>query len=425
MFKIMNLTRLKNYHELKQYLKDPLYKNSFFLVLGRSLNVTCGFFFWILAARLYSIEDLGIATALISSLSLVMLFSRFGFDFSLIRFLPLDNKSNVFNTCLIITTIASLFIGMFYISGINLFSPGLSFLQDPKYTFIFLFFALLNSVALMTGNTFLAIRKAEYYFFQNIFLALRIPLLIPLVFLGASGIFAACGLAYLLAAMFAFPFLSKFIKFDFHPDKKFIKESFRFSSGNYFSKIFSEVPLLILPIMVLNFLGEAETAKYYLAYAIGNLVFIVPDALSTSLFVEGSHGEGLKKNAIRAVLGIYAFLIPAAFLIYFFGGLLLGFLGKNYLEALTLLKIFVLSSFLIAIYDLFIPIQNVRMKVESIVKLNFAWFLLILGLSYVFLFKFGIVGIGYAWAITFGVLDLIIIVFVKKMGWLDLKKSSS
>ncbi|MCK4736330.1 MAG: oligosaccharide flippase family protein [Methanophagales archaeon] len=77
--------------ELKQHLNDPLYKNSFFLVLSRVFNVACGFFFWMLAARLYSINDVGLATALISSSGLLILLTRFGLDQSIIRFFPVRN----------------------------------------------------------------------------------------------------------------------------------------------------------------------------------------------------------------------------------------------------------------------------------------------------------------------------------------------
>jgi hypothetical protein len=56
------------------------------------------------AARIYSIEDVGITTALISSLNLITLFSLFGFDYSLIRFLPISNNRKVYNTCLVITS---------------------------------------------------------------------------------------------------------------------------------------------------------------------------------------------------------------------------------------------------------------------------------------------------------------------------------
>ncbi len=406
-----------NIKNLLEQLKVPLYKNSLFLMLSRVFNVACGFVFWILAAKFYSVEDVGLATALISSLGLVILFSRFGFDFSLIRFFHVNDKSRVLNTCLVITTVSSLIVGVIYLLGINFFAGGLSFMQNPDYAAVFLLFAIMNSIVSITGNALTAMRKADHFFYQNVFLASRIPILIPLAFLGSFGIFGSVGLAFLLSAVFTILLLRKFVRFDFKIDNKFINESLRFSSGNYISSVLQTVPTMIMPILILNLLGEAEAAKYYIAFAIGNLVLIVPDALSTSLFVEGSHGESLRKSVIKAGVAIYAFLIPAVILIYFFGDFLLGLVGKDYAEASQLLRLLALSSFFVAVYSLFLPVQNVRMKVESIVKLNLLRFLVLVGLSYVFILRFGIKGIGYAWLITYAILGIGILWSVKRKGW--------
>ena len=398
-------------------LEDPLYKNSFFLTLARFINVAMGFVFWIIAAKFYSVEDVGVATALLSSLGILILFSRLGFDSSLIRFVHINDKNKVFNTSIIITTIFSLIAGIIYILGIDFISPGLSFLKNPGYAIIFLFFVIMNSIISITGIAFIAIRKADYYFVQNTILGLRILLLTPLIFLGSLGIFGSVGLAYFFSALFSFYYLKKFIKFEFAIDNQFINESFRFSSGNYISNIM-QTSNLFLPILVFNLLGGAETAKYYIAFAIGNLVLIIPDALSTSLFVEGSHGESLKKNVIKAGLVMSFLLIPAVIFIYFFGDILLGLIGKNYVDSFELLKLLVLSSFFVAAYSLFISIQNVRMNVGLIVKLNLLMFVLLMGLSYVLILKFGIVGVGYAWTITYGILALVVGVLIKRAEWI-------
>ena len=412
---MIDLKRTKN--RLFGYAKDPLYENSLYITLARILNVFCGFLFWNIAARYYSIESVGVATALISSLNLVILFSRFGFDISIIRFLPINDKNKVFNTCLTITTTFSFIVGIIYVAGIKFFSPGLSFIQIPKFAIIFIIFVVISSITLIMGNAFIAMRKAKYYFLQNVFMASRVLLLIPLVFLGSFGIFGSAGIAYFVAAFFLYLVLKKFLVFNLKIDKNFIRKSFKFSSMNYISNIFFAIPTLILPIIILNLLGGAEAAKYYIAFAIGNLVLIVPTALTTSLFVEGSHGESLRKNVIKAGLGIYSFLIPAVIFIYFFGDFLLGLFGKDYVEALELLRLITLSSLFVAIYSLFIPIQNVRMRVESIVKLNFIRLLLLLGSSYLFILKFGIVGVGYAWMMTYGILSLGIVGLAKKEEW--------
>ena len=406
------------YNFIKKYLGNPLLKNSFFLLIGSYFNVASGFFFWIIAARFYSIEDVGVATALMSSLGLVMLFSNFGFDHSIIRYLPINDKDKVFNSCLIITVISTIIVGFIYISSINYFSSSLSFMQDFKFMMIFLLFAVMSSITSIMGNAFVAMRNGGLFFFQNVLQGVRVLLLIPLVFLGSFGIFGSVGISYLIATLFSFLIIKKHIGLNFKIDKAFIKESLSYSSGNYVSHVLMVSPTLILPILILNLSGEIETAKYYIAYAIGNLVLIIPDSLGTSLFVEGSHGESLKKNIKKSLIAIYSFLIPSVIFLYFFGDILLGFFGKNYIEAFELLRYFALSSFFVVAYSLFVPIQKVRMKIESIVKLNLLRFLLLLGLSYVFISIFGIVGAGYAWMLTHLVLGILIYLLVKKNGWI-------
>ena len=64
----------KNQEELEEYLRGPLYKNSFFIMLTSISNAGFGFIFWMFAAKLYPKEDVGIATALISSMALLCCF---------------------------------------------------------------------------------------------------------------------------------------------------------------------------------------------------------------------------------------------------------------------------------------------------------------------------------------------------------------
>lgn len=73
--------------------KDPLYKNSFFIMLTSLSSSGFGFVFWMLAAKLYMKEDVGIATALISSMGMLILLTRFGLDVSIIRFFPKRTKA--------------------------------------------------------------------------------------------------------------------------------------------------------------------------------------------------------------------------------------------------------------------------------------------------------------------------------------------
>lgn len=411
--------RYLNWKAITALARDPLYRNSFFMAFTNVFNAACGFFFWMIAARLYSVEQVGLATALVSSLGLVILFSRLGFDSSIIRFFTSEDRGKIISTSLIVTTLACVLSAVIFILLAEMVTPSMLFLKEQKYALAFVLIGLVNSVAAITGNAFVADRKADHYFLQNIFMALRIPALVSLAFLGVFGIFGSVGLGYLIASLFGLLILHRSIaEIRLIVDWEFIRKSFRFSFWNYASSILTAAPGLIIPLMVLNMFGEAEAARYYIAFAIGNLVLYIPQSFGTSLFVEGSHGEGLKKSALRAAAASLILLVPSVSFIFLFGDRTLGLLKGEYIEAFDLLRIIALSSFPVTAYSLFIPIQNVKMEVESIVKLNALRFILLLGLSYVLMLRYGILGLGYAWIASYVIIAILLGWMIRKAGWI-------
>lgn len=403
---------------LTKCINDPLYRGSFFLSLSAVFNAGCGLLFWMVAARNFSINDVGIATALISSSGLLVLFSRLGFDVSMIRFYPTENKEGVFWTSLIITTLAAFLMGILYIIFSELLFPSLALVQNPFYALIFLFTTLANSVSTMTGLAFVANRRSKFFLYQNLVMATRLPLLIPMALFGGFGILGSIGLAYILASTLAFLFLNKSISLScFRIDRSFIRRSFRFSLWNYLSEIFFAVPTFILPILIFSQLSKAETAIYYIAFTIGSLIQIIPSSFATSILVEGSHGKDLKDNVKKALFMAILLMVPLVLLFCIFGGYILGLLRPEYIQAFDLLRLFALSSFLVLVYSIYMPIQNVKMRIEDMTKLNLLRCLLLLVISYILVPKYGIIGVGYAWAATYGFMDIIILIDIKRQNW--------
>ena len=158
---------------------------------------------------------------------------------------------------------------------VNVFSPELAFLQSPAYALVFLAYITISVVAQIGSTTFIAARKAEFSFLQNLLLMLRLPLLVPLAFLGAFGILTSIGLAYVLVCL-AIVYLGQFVRLKFTVDTEFVKTSLKFSFGNYVAQIFLNFTYFALPTMILSILGSDEAAKYYIAYTIGNLLLQVP-----------------------------------------------------------------------------------------------------------------------------------------------------
>src|SRR5512147_3165660 len=132
---------------IRRFFSDSLYKNSFFLVANRGLVVLTGFVFWMVATRLYPVDDVGLAVAFVSSSQLIGSFALFGFDSSIIRFFNSYDKSKIFNTAFFVVILLSATGSLAYIAGFKYFSPDLAIIQQPLYATVFLLFTIALSVA--------------------------------------------------------------------------------------------------------------------------------------------------------------------------------------------------------------------------------------------------------------------------------------
>jgi O-antigen/teichoic acid export membrane protein len=418
MFNVKSVLAEKGDFRSRQFLQDPLYKNSLFIFLNSIASTGFGFLFWVIAAKLCSPQDIGIATALISSQSLLILLSRFGLDSSIIRFFPEMDKSKVFSTSVIVTNISVAILGMTYLSTVDLFSPQLSFLKATSNSLAFIVFLMASSAASLAGISFIAMRKAEYSFVQNVLIGSRVIFIFPLAFLGAMGIFSAVGISFIIALLIsATSLFRQKVRPCLEIDRRFLRDAFRFSSGNYISSLLSTAPNQLLPLMILSTLGAKETAHYYIAATVVSPLFMVPGAVSMSLFVEGSHGESLRKNAMKSLALTLSILLPLIGVFYFFGGYFLDLVGKSYVEGFAMLRALAFSSVFVAIYQIYFSVKMVHKDVRGLIFLSSLAFVSIIGLSYAFMNVSGILGIGYAWIVGYGLCSLIVVGLAMRAGW--------
>ena len=408
------ISNLQNKIHYINFIHDPLFKNAFFLMLSCISTAGFGFIFWMLAAKYYSASDVGIATGIISSMTLIVYLSRLGLDYSIIRFFPTHDKCRVFNTSTVIPTFVALIFGSIFIAGVHFFSPELFFLRSPLYTLFYLISLTSSSMIFMAGIAFVAIREAEFQLYMNLIVGSRVLFLMLFISLGAIGIFYAVGTSFFFAFIVALVLITKSgINLKLEIDRKFLTDSFNFSAGNYLTGLFMTVPTMLLPIIILNMHLVEQAAYYYIVYGIVLLLFMIPDSISTSLFVEGSNGQSLKKTVIRALVIIFLFLIPIALFLYLYGDWILGFIGEDYVAGgLGVLRLMIFASFFVVVNNVYFAIKRIQKDTKEITVLSGIICVLLIGFSYLLLPILGIIGIGYAWIISYGVGALIIAIRV-------------
>ena len=403
----------KNREDLRRHLSDPLFKNAYFLMLSSITSAGSGFFFWLIVARFYSAEDVGLASAIISATGLIAMLSLLGFDVSLVRFLPeRDDKAELINTCLIISFIFSLAFALIFLSGIDVWSPSLNLIREKTFLFLFLFYTAISPLtALQSQGVFVGFRKAEYTFYQTIVTFARVAIVPFLTAFGAFGIYASYSLTSILAFLLGLFLISKTCSYRFSFSFKLLNDIFHYSAGNYLARILESLPTLILPIMVVNVLGAEQNAYFFIAWAVSGLLLVIPSATSRSLLAEGSYGEDLRFNALRAIKFISLLLLPAITFIFLFGDYLLLIFGKQYAEnSLKVLRILALASIPYSVNVLYASIKRIRKEIKPLIYLYAGISILTIATSYLLMQNMGIIGVGIAWVLA-NVLVAVFIVF--------------
>jgi exosortase/archaeosortase family protein len=389
--------------KLKTVMNDSLYRNSIYLMLSTAIMSFLGFIFWMIAARLYTTENIGLATAIISVMGLIVGLSVLGLNVGLIRYLPTSkDKNKKINTCFTLVGLMTIIVGSIYLLCIGKFSPALIFIQENiLFAFTFLFFMFFASINSLMDSIFTALRNTKYILVKNsIFSILKIAGLSIFVSLGAFGIFTSWMISLIIGLMVVGVVLVK--KYDYHPRFSFndsiIKRMGPYSFGNYVAGFIGGLPLIILPLLILNRLGAETTAYYYMAMMIATLLFVIPQATSQSLFAEGSYDEkDLGKQVRKAIKIISMLLIPGIILIVLFGDLILGLFGAEYaVEGFRFLQLLAVSGIAVAGYRIFEGVLKVRKKIKILIFIGIINAILIIGLSSLLMSE-GLMGVVSAW----------------------------
>jgi O-antigen/teichoic acid export membrane protein len=402
----------------KHVMTDPLYKNSIFNMAGTFVLGGLGFVFWLIIARLYKPENVGIATILISIMTLLSSFTIMGLDSSLTRYLPKSaNKHELINSAFVIVAIVALVATVIFLLGLQAFSPKLLFLRSNFfYILSFTIFLIFCSWNILVDNIFMAFRAAINILIKNIIIStLKLMLPFVLIAFGAYGIFASAASALALGVLAGLSIL--IFKFKIRPSISvkisFIKEKSIYSSANYIVIFMRSMPSLVLPVIILNILSANYAAYFYIASMIQNVLVVIPIATEQALLAEGSYNEAeLKKHVKKAIATTLVILIPATTIIVLFGNILLQFFGKSYAtEAFQFLRLYSISTIFTALLLIASAVMNVKHKIKTLVILNITVAVLTLCLSYAFI-SGGLVGIGWGWTLGQAIAGLVSIYFI-------------
>src|SRR5258708_29635183 len=106
---------------MRQHFSQTLYSNAYFILLAALVPAVLGYAFWGAVARLVNVEQVGIASTLISVTAFLTLLSGLDLGTLLIRYVPQDtNPSHLINTTIWLRIGLSVIASIIFLLGLRL-----------------------------------------------------------------------------------------------------------------------------------------------------------------------------------------------------------------------------------------------------------------------------------------------------------------
>ena len=392
----------------RRLLGTRLYANAFYLWANAVVTSASGLVFWIVVARLYDAEDVGLAAAAISALMLLGVVSNLGLGLGLIRFLPEadDRTVSLLNGSFTLGAFAGAAIAIIFLLGLPLWSPSLAFLREqPLQLSLYALFAIFVTVWSIQMQAFVALRRAEFVLLATVagsVLKLGLPVALA-AFLAPFSIVGAWASAAVLGVAVSSFWLLRRAHTAYRPAINLRRwpalNMLSYSFGNHISMLLLSAPDFLLPLIVVSRLGGETGAYFYVAWAVSMVIVTVPVALSLSLFSEGSHYRQRLHGDLWRALGTALVLsaLSAGVLLVVGDKLLLAF-GSDYArEGKDVLRLLAVAALPACVTSVYVGVERVRKALRRLILISLVVAGVTLGGGYALLPSVGVKGVAIAW----------------------------
>ena len=283
---------------------DTLLANSALIFTTTVLMAAGGALFWVIAARLASPESVGLAGPLVAAADSLALFAQLGLNIALLKTMPTSShKAADVATASLLVVGAGVTFALAYCLLLPVTSPRLTEVLGSPVT-IAIYCVLVGATALnvLTDSVFLAINRVwDYLRLNGIMLGLAkcvLPFL--LAGAGAMGLYGSVGVATALCAVASLWVIFRHVpgRKTFSPSRE-LRDARHFAGAGYVTYVLTVFPLLVFPLLVINALGSAAGAAYFISFQIVTLLNAVILAVANATYAEGERARRGRHHVVR------------------------------------------------------------------------------------------------------------------------------
>lgn len=322
--------------KLRAARSDTLLANSALIFATTLLMAGSGAVFWVIAARLASPEDVGLAGSLVAAADSLALFAQMGLNIALLRTMPTSSRkaADALHASLVVI-IAGACFALGYALLLPWVSPPLAAVLGSP-TMIALYCVLVAAAALnvLTDSMFLSLNRVWSYLRLNGLLMGAAKCALPFAFAGAGamGIYGSTGGAVLICGVASLWVVLRHVggPWSLSASRDLVAAR-RFAGAGYATYVLTIVPLLIFPILVINTLGSAAAAVYFISFQVVTLQHAIILAVSNSTYAESERAMRGRHGVVRkGGLTLAACALVGTAGMFVLAPLFLGIFGDHY-----------------------------------------------------------------------------------------------
>ncbi len=398
---------------LTEHVRQPLLRNGYALVFNSGTSAVLGMGFWVLAARQFSVEEVGVSSALVASLALLSTIAQLNLSNVLARFLPTAGRhtGRVFAGCCLASAVTAVVVGVVFLAGARWWAPSLPLnTQDLLFDVWFVVALVLWCLFVLQDGALSGLRQSDWVLAKNTAHGVLklCALLVPVIALSSHGVFlawtvpvaailVAVGLVMVLRLIPAHVSRTAHLAQPLAP-----RQIASFASFDYVVALVGTGLTSALPLVVLETSGAATAAYFTLAWSISYSLYLVSRSMATSLLVEGARDTGrLGEYSWRTFVHTTWILAPLVAATVVLAPVLMRLFGPEYAtEGTSVLRLLALSALPSAVVVVYSAVERVRKRMLRLVLVTTTINLTSLALVWVLLQAHGLVGLGIAWLAT-------------------------
>lgn len=290
-----------------------LLHGSAWVLVGLGVQAALGFAFWTLAAHVASVDDVGRASAMFTSIQFINYATGLGLTVALARHATGTSRQDdaLFGWSLVATAASSvvgalLFLAISTSDAVDLATGSMA------SRLVFAGYVAGISVGLLVDVRMMAARRWGWLVGRIAVIGL---VRLPLVLVDVDGDEAAWLYHLMMAPLAIGGFASVLLLRAIGGGRPIWKRPAmlaavaRFAGVNWLAALAATAPQFVLPLVVVEHVSPSIYAGFFLAWTMTGMVFLVPGAISQILLVEGAKeadGHDGGPDAVAAAIGVGA-----------------------------------------------------------------------------------------------------------------------